>query len=211
MIEVVFAMFTDMKIDKDACYPDSSTKKLTDNVGPTDEFLWVSYLNGDKHAFDQLYRRYYSLLLHYGCKFSQDQELVQDCIQDLFMELMLKSKNLSVPLSVKAYMLRSFRNNLLKSLEKEGKRYDFVLVDDIPEMLHTATEEKDSFKDDLKDLLLAYQKLSVKQKEVLYLFYVKGLSHKEISNVLYINYQSSKNRLCQSLVQLRKLFFQIKK
>ena len=86
----------------------------------------------------------------------------------------------------------------------------FVLVDDIPEMLHTATEEKDSFKDDLKDLLLAYQKLSVKQKEVLYLFYVKGLSHKEISNVLYINYQSSKNRLCQSLVQLRKLFFQIK-
>ncbi len=68
-----------------------------------------------------------------------------------------------------------FRNNLLKSLEKEGKRYDFVLVDDIPEMLHTATEEKDSFKDDLKDLLLAYQKLSVKQKkEVLYLFYVKG-------------------------------------
>ena len=127
------------------------------------------------------------------------------------MELMLKSKNLSVPLSVKAYVLRSFRNNLLKSLEKEGKRYDFVLVDDIPEMLHTATEEKDSFKDDLKDLLLAYQKLSVKQKEVLYLFYVKGLSHKEISNVLYINYQSSKNRLYQSLVQLRKLFFQIKK
>ncbi len=36
-------------------------------------FLWVSYLNGDKHAFDQLYRRYYPLLLHYGCKFSQDQ------------------------------------------------------------------------------------------------------------------------------------------
>ena len=204
-------MLTDMKIDKDACSPDSSTKKQTDNVGSTDESLWVHYLNGDKHDFDQLYRRYYSLLLHYGCKFSQDQELVQDCIQDLFMELMLKSKNLSVPLSVKAYVLRSFRNNLLKSLEKEGKRYDFVLVDDIPEMLHTATEEKDSFKDDLKDLLLAYQKLSVKQKEVLYLFYVKGLSHKEISNVLYINYQSSKNRLYQSLVQLRKLFFQIKK
>ena len=46
---------------------------------------------------------------------------------------------------------------------------------------------------------------------ILYLFYIKGISHKEIADILNINYQSSKNRLSQSLVQLRKIFFLNKK
>ena len=42
-------------------------------------------------------------------------------------------------------------------------------------------------------------------------FYIIGISHKEIADILNINYQSSKNRLSQSLVQLRKIFFLNKK
>lgn len=178
----------------------------------SDEILWSLYLKGDNHALEQIYRQYYPLLLNYGCRLTHNHELVQDCIQNLFLKLMSNSRNLSDTPSVKGYLLKAFRNNLLNSLAKEDKHHDFIFIDEIPETLHATTEEEDStLKEDINNLSLAYQKLSPKQKEILYLFYIKGISHKEIASILEINYQSSKNRLSQTLVQLRKLFFQRKK
>lgn len=111
---------------------------------------------------------------------------------------MSKSRNLSDTPSVKGYLLKAFRNNLLDSLEKEEKHNDFIFIDEIPEVYHTTTEEESALKEDISNLSLAYQELSAKQKEILYLFYIKGISHKEIADILNINYQSSKNRLSQS-------------
>lgn len=177
----------------------------------SDEILWSLYLKGDKQAFDQIYRRYHPLLLNYGCRLSHNQDLIQDCIQNLFMKLMSKSRKLSDTPSVKGYLFKAFRNNLLDSLEKEEKHSEFIFIDEIPETFHATTEEESALKEDISNLSLAYKELSAKQKEILYLFYIKGISHKEIANILGINYQSSKNRLSQSLVQLRRIFFSNKK
>lgn len=177
----------------------------------SDEILWSLYLKGDKQAFEQIYRRYYPLLLNYGCRLSHNQDLVQDCIQNLFMKLMSKSKNLSNTPSVKGYLFKAFRNNLLDSLEKEEKHAEFIFIDEMPETSHATTEDDSALKENISNLSQAYQELSAKQKEILYLFYIKGISHIEIANMLEINYQSSKNRLSQSLVQLRKIFFSNKK
>lgn len=177
----------------------------------SDEIVWRLYLKGDKQALEQIYKRYYPLLLNYGCRLSHNQELVQDCIQNLFLKLMSKSRNLSDTPSVKGYLLKAFRNSLLDSLEKEEKHREFLFIDEMPETLHKTTEEESALKEDISNLSLAYQALTDKQKEVLYLFYIKGVSHKEIADILGINYQSSKNRLSQSLVQLRRLFFSNKK
>ena len=177
----------------------------------SDEILWSLYLKGDKEALEQIYRRYYPLLLNYGCRLSSNQDMVQDCIQNLFIKLMSKSRNLSDTPSVKGYLLKAFRNNLLDNLEKEEKHNDFIFIDEIPEVDHATTEEETTLKEEISNLSSAYQELSAKQKEILYLFYIKGISHKEIADILNINYQSSKNRLSQSLVQLRKIFFRNKK
>ena len=99
----------------------------------SDEILWSLYLKGDKEALEQIYRRYYPLLLNYGCRLSANQDLVQDCIQNLFIKLMSKSRNLSDTPSVKGYLLKAFRNNLLDSLEKEEKHNDFIFIDEIPD------------------------------------------------------------------------------
>lgn len=173
----------------------------------SDEILWSLYLKGDKEALEQIYRRYYPLLLNYGCRLSANQDLVQDCIQNLFIKLMSKSRNLSDTPSVKGYLLKAFRNNLLDSLEKEEKHNDFIFIDEIPEVYHTTTEEESALKEDISNLSLAYQELSAKQKEILYLFYIKGISHKEIADILNINYQSSKTDYPSHSYNYVKYFF----
>lgn len=51
----------------------------------------------------------------------------------------------------------------------------------------------------------ALKTLSSKQQEILYLYYIRDLSHEEIAELLNINYQSSKNLLFRSITKLREM------
>ena len=56
-------------------------------MGISDEKLWESCLKGDKEAFRELYCRFYALLRNYGIKLLPDKNLVEDCVQDIFIKL----------------------------------------------------------------------------------------------------------------------------
>ena len=51
-----------------------------------DNDLWLLFLGGDEDSFAEIYRRQYRNLYAYGTKFILDDELVKDCIQDLFIK-----------------------------------------------------------------------------------------------------------------------------
>lgn len=125
--------------------------------------LWESFIKGETAAFEEVYRRYYSLLYSYGIRMVGDRELVADTIQNLFVKLILNCRNLHYTDNVKAYLLCSFRNKLLD----------------------------------------AFQSLRPN------LYYVKELSHQEISAILGMNPQSSKNLLSRTLARLREFFFSV--
>ena len=44
--------------------------------------LWESFIKGETAAFEEVYRRYYSLLYSYGIRMVGDRELVADTIQN---------------------------------------------------------------------------------------------------------------------------------
>lgn len=43
--------------------------------------------NGELTAIEMLYKRHYELMLNFGLKYSDDNDFVMDCIQDLFEKL----------------------------------------------------------------------------------------------------------------------------
>lgn len=49
--------------------------------------------------------------------------------------------------------------------------------------------------------------LSARQREILYLYYIKELSHKEIAVILEMNLQSCRNLLSRTLAHLCEFFF----
>lgn len=49
-----------------------------------DLFLWQRLIKGDRKAMEELYEKYYSLLMNYGLRCCDDREQVKDAIQDLF-------------------------------------------------------------------------------------------------------------------------------
>ena len=49
--------------------------------------IWKDLLKGDKNALASIYSDHFDKLYNYGCRISKDAGIVEDAIQDLFIEL----------------------------------------------------------------------------------------------------------------------------
>lgn len=170
--------------------------------------LWNMMTQGNEKAFEVLYSRYYDSMFYYGSRYRTDRSLIEDCIQDVFVYI-FNNRTLGSVQYIQAYLLRSLRNMLLAQLSLQNN----YSLEEIPFEL---TIEDSMFeelfpKDDGelkvgKRLVAILQTLTEKQKNVLYLRYVKELSFHEISEILNVNSQSVQNQLSRMLFGLRDRF-----
>ncbi len=171
-----------------------------------DIYWWNLFCHGEKSATSFFYKKYYNLLYNYGLRFLDDPLQVQDIIQDLFYKLCkgIHIKDVSNP---KVYLLKSLRHLIYDHCVKHQ---DLISIEEMEFQLPEDDHIFQSFfgVDDeeakrWKVALAAIQKLPNQQKQILYLFYIKGMSHKEIAILLDINPQSSMNSISKSLKRLR--------
>lgn len=169
--------------------------------------LWNAFKSGDKNAFGEIFRRHYPLLLQYGNKICTNENVVEDCIQELFTELW-QNKPSSQIQSVKAYLLVAVKYKIFKTYRNHPSIKSFEeSQDDTPfEISHdnflVATEE-DHQRAQL--IITALKQLPGRQKEIIYLKIYQNLRYEEISEVMGINYQVARNLFSQAVKSLRKL------
>ena len=137
-----------------------------------------------------------------------DKELVEDCIQDVFIKIIQNHTHLMPTLSVKGYLLKALRNKILDCFEKERitepiEEYEEAFAEEV--LMGEAEEGNER----TELLLRSFSELSPRQREILYLYYVNELTHEDIARLLGINYQSSKNLLFRSLSKLKKIFLKM--
>lgn len=172
----------------------------------TDQTLWDLMLKGDIKSLEVLYKRHYELLLNFGLKYISDEELVKDCIQDLFVRL-CNNVRLSATDYVRSYLLTSLKNLIFDKLSSLRPTEDMSALS-LELQVEDASLEL-LFKDNDEDLRMskklmeAYRSLPDNQRIAIYLRYIKGLSYKEVASVLNINPQSSMNLVSRALTNLR--------
>ena len=168
--------------------------------------LWNSFIQGDQNALGALFKRYYSFLYQYGNKICQDKNLLEDSIQELFIELWQKRSGQPVQ-SVKAYLLQALKYKLYKSFRNKKATIDINRdSNEHFELSHeTFLINKQDDDENVRMILNAINQLPARQKEIIYLRIYKGLSYEEISEIMQINYQVVRNLLCQALKTFRKL------
>ncbi|SHG06655.1 RNA polymerase sigma-70 factor, ECF subfamily [Fodinibius roseus] len=174
-----------------------------------DRELWQALRKGEKRAVSELFGKYYQRLYNYGMRLtSARNELVRDSIQVLFFKLWKYRQSLDQAESVKAYLLSSLRRILLQKLRQEKTRsernYAFIEIqfDAVPNIEEKIIGLEHSEQLD-KRIKKACRELSSRQKEILLLRYDHGLSNREISEVLEINYQTVRNHLTRALRNIR--------
>ena len=168
---------------------------------------WKSFIQGNRDALGALFRRHYPHLYKYGHKICSDTEILEDCIQELFIELW-QSKNPAPTISIKAYLLKAIKYKLLKALHK---RNNIRLHADMPEDIHfeisyeTFIIDKQEHAEKTKKVINALEQLSARQKEIIYLKFYQDLSYEEVSEIMNINYQVARNLMSQAIKTLKKI------
>ena len=82
--------------------------------------LVAEFCKGNDRAFSELYDLYVHALYNYGMKITSDQELVKDCIHDVFVKVYKKRhEQLSIN-NFSSYLLISLKNRLLDEFRRQA-------------------------------------------------------------------------------------------
>lgn len=171
----------------------------------TDDILWDSFRQGNKNALANLFDRHYASLYRYASKIHPDRELINDHIQDLFLEIWHQRSPKPV-LSIKGYLLQALRYKVLRSLQQKTS-YDSLTDDNQPFVVSPEDfliqQEGDAQWN--RELTTALEQLSPRQREVIYLRYYLSLSYREICGILTLDYQLARNHLYAGIKRLRSI------
>ena len=173
----------------------------------SDEQLFDAFKKGDKRAFEKIYQSYFSALVFYGFKVCPDQLLVENAIQDLFVELWRRREFISEVENLKFYLIKSLRNQLIRN-QRHNPFDRSEDIDDFLDYLGTLSEEQNIVNQETDiarqgKIRSAIDKLSPRQKEVIHLRFYQNLSLDEISELMQLPKQVIKNLLSKSYAVLR--------
>ena len=171
--------------------------------------VWSLLLKGDSEALKLIYYRNYDLLLNYGYKLCRNEELVKDCIHDVFLKIFGNGK-LSMVDQIRPYLLRAVRNMITEEMGKKGVVNCVQFDINVLLSLESRSAESQEGQDDEElrkshKLINSFSKLNNNQKQILYLRYVKNLSFKEVADFLDINVQSAMNLASRTVSKLRNI------
>ncbi len=172
-----------------------------------DEALWSHFQNGDQAALATIYTAYFPVLYHYGYHIARDKELVNDCIQTLFIELWKSRRNLAATTSIKFYLLKAMRRQVYRTIRKEDQYTTYPPETDPADVAFSPELDLITAQTTLHQqqaLQQAINQLSNRQKEAITLLYIEGLSYPEISEMMSVKIRTVYNLVHTALESLRK-------
>lgn len=171
-----------------------------------DSATWQLFQAGSREAFARIYAEQYEALLNYGRRFSLDVAIIEDAIQDTFLDLWQYRATLTDVKSVRFYLLRVLRNKLNQQFKKQ-QSVGFTVDDNLPFDVEYSFEsqliQQQIQEETLRQLRLCLNELSPRQKEILYLRFFNGLDYEQIAEVMNLTYQATRNQLYLALKALR--------
>lgn len=176
-----------------------------------DASLWNDFRAGNKQVFERIFLAHYDDLFRYGMRLSGDEEVVKDCIQNLFQRLWQGRKALEAIAEIKPYLFAALRHHVTDELRAQKRRT--ALQSDYPgEVDVTVQHSPEDFliaqqlTGEHQALLLgALQQLSNRHREALYLKFFDGLAYDRIAEVMELNQQSVRNLVHQAIKRLRQV------
>lgn len=172
----------------------------------SDSIIWRQIKSGKRDAFAQLYQRYVKILYSYGKKITRDEKLVEDTIQDLFIDLWQSRENLGEVETARFYLFRSLRRRIYKAALKADSLISEPghLAEDSPSHeTELIGEEESSEKSVYLDGLI--RSLPGRQEEAVLLYFYQNFEYHEVAEILSINEQSARNLVSRAIEKLKKI------
>lgn len=155
----------------------------------------------NERAEKELFFRFAPKVLSICRRYTSDEVLAQDYLQECFLTLFKNIKQYDAEKGpFEAWMYRLCTNCILQAFRKTKREPNLEFRADLPE----ATLTEQSIDDVSEELLLAaIRKLPEGYRQVLNLFIFEGWSHKEIAGKLGITESTSRSQLTRAKKMLK--------
>lgn len=167
---------------------------------------WKHFLAGNDEAFSFIYSELVDHLYVYGLRFTYNEELVRDCVQDLFVKLYIDRKKLNPVENVKVYLCASLKNTLFNLFRKEPEHYQIDFIEPVFHLEFNVEDEiieNEYLFEQKKQIEELMQHITPRQREVLYYRFIEELSYEEICVLMKMNYQSVRNLIHRIISKIR--------
>lgn len=174
----------------------------------TDTQLWEEFRRGDKHALSTIYHRHVDLLYKYGKKFSSDDDLVKDTIQDLFFDLIRTRSELGATNHIYFYLIKSLRRKLTRSISgitriKQAEDTATLDITDIEYSMEDTLIHKEKLTTREEMIRKGLAGLSPKQREIIYYRYTCDFEYDQICEIMSLKYDSARKMMFRAIQSLR--------
>ncbi len=180
-----------------------------ENTGNTDADLWERFKSGCLKSYELIYRENIQDLFNYGMSIVHNEAQVKDGIQQLFLEIWKSRKNLSATNNIRFYLLKSLRYTINHTNVKEEKRRNTAFNSYMEESkILFPFEDQMINGQDLnevrKKVEVALNKLTARQKEVITLIFIEGMTYEEVANIMSISVGSIYTLAWKAISRLKK-------
>lgn len=170
--------------------------------------LWDEFRIGIESSFKMLFDIYHPQLFNYGHKFSAEDDLLEDCIQELFIKLWRNREAIKQTPSVRNYLFKAFRRILFRKISAQSKFSSLDSAEEsipfeieLPHDLKLISEER--LQAIRKELTLALSKMSPRQREIIHLKFFEDMSYEEIAKVMDLSAKSTYKLLYRAIDSLK--------
>jgi RNA polymerase sigma factor (sigma-70 family) len=164
---------------------------------------WENIIH-DRTAYKKLYVDYFKKFYNYGKKFTTNTSLIEDSIQEVFLDFWARRQKMSEVNSLSSYFFSSFRYILLRKIKEEKKVISSEQFEAEPAFSIDIAIINQEITNELQaKLKTALDSLTPRQREAIFLRFYQNLSYEEVADVLAISVKATYKIVARSLSALK--------
>jgi RNA polymerase sigma-70 factor (ECF subfamily) len=167
----------------------------------SNEQLQVLLKEGNEHAFNEIYNRFWKVLYTYAFRIYTEEKICEDIVQEVFISLWSKRKNTEIT-NIEGYLLRAIKykiSNYIRDL-----KFTSTHTEVLQNLTISNTSEKNLEYQEFEKLVFSeINKLTPKCKIVFKLSRFDQLSNTEISEKLNISIRTVEKHISDALKTLK--------
>lgn len=167
------------------------------------KLLFEAIKMDDEKAFEQIFHHYYNNLCFYTYRIVQDEIQAEEVVQDLFVKIWEKRRNINIESSVQSYLFRSAKNMALNIIEHNNIKLRHAQTVLSKKNEYESTDEGYTEVGLAEKVEESIQSLPEKRREIFRMSREEGLKYKEIADKLNISIKTVEAQMGLAMKYLR--------
>ncbi len=159
---------------------------------------------GNKLAFNSLFEDHYQELCEFSFRIIGSKELSEEIVADVFANIWMKRKNITISTSLKAFLFKSTKNMTISYMRK--KKTDILPLDEVLAFQVNPNPEPDKdliYQESVHSVECLLEKIPNKSRTVFKMHRIDNLKYREIAEVLEISQKTVEKHMGKALSILR--------